>query len=97
MVVPPSDIRPIIQKMAEYVAKNGEDFEYVVKSKSELILNYIIIYIIFLLQMQRMSVSGYQISSYLLVMKLGMGLHTLTNSFLIFYTLMIISASVPIL
>lgn len=35
MVIPPSEIQPIIQKMAEYVAKNGEDFEYVVKSKND--------------------------------------------------------------
>lgn len=34
-VIPPLDMQPIIQKMAEYVAKNGEDFEYVVMSKND--------------------------------------------------------------
>lgn len=32
---PPPDIQPIVDKMAEYVAKNGEDFEIIVKSKKD--------------------------------------------------------------
>ncbi|CAL1279987.1 unnamed protein product [Larinioides sclopetarius] len=35
IVPPPPDIQPIIDKMAEYVAKNGEDFETIVKSKKD--------------------------------------------------------------
>ncbi|XP_064489114.1 splicing factor, suppressor of white-apricot homolog isoform X4 [Ornithodoros turicata] len=34
-VPPPPDIQPIIDKMAIYVAKNGDDFETVVKSKGD--------------------------------------------------------------
>lgn len=35
-IVPPSpDIQPIIDRMAMYVAKNGEEFEIVVKSKKD--------------------------------------------------------------
>ncbi|XP_054715820.1 splicing factor, suppressor of white-apricot homolog [Uloborus diversus] len=35
-IIPPSpDLLPIIDKMAEYVAKNGEDFETIVKSKND--------------------------------------------------------------
>lgn len=33
--VPPSDVQLIIDKMASYVAKNGRDFEAIVKSKGE--------------------------------------------------------------
>ncbi|GBM67777.1 Splicing factor, suppressor of white-apricot [Araneus ventricosus] len=35
IVPPPPDTQPIIDKMAEYVAKNGEDFETIVKSKKD--------------------------------------------------------------
>ncbi|GFR14444.1 hypothetical protein TNCT_239541 [Trichonephila clavata] len=32
---PPPDMQPVVDKMAEYVAKNGEDFEIIVKSKKD--------------------------------------------------------------
>ncbi|GFT23482.1 hypothetical protein NPIL_195171 [Nephila pilipes] len=32
---PPPDMQPIVDKMAEYVAKNGEDFEIIVKNKKD--------------------------------------------------------------
>ncbi|KAJ8312289.1 hypothetical protein KUTeg_009662 [Tegillarca granosa] len=35
IVPPPPDIQPIIDRMAMYVAKNGEEFEIVVKSKRD--------------------------------------------------------------
>ncbi|KAF8774591.1 Protein suppressor of white apricot like protein [Argiope bruennichi] len=35
IIPPPPDIQPIIDKMAEYVGKNGEDFETIVKSKND--------------------------------------------------------------
>ncbi|KFM59300.1 Splicing factor, suppressor of white-apricot-like protein, partial [Stegodyphus mimosarum] len=35
LIPPPPDLQPIIHKMAEYVAKNGEDFETIVKSKND--------------------------------------------------------------
>ena len=35
IVPPPPDILPVIDKMASYVAKNGPDFEYVVKNKAD--------------------------------------------------------------
>ncbi|XP_071040849.1 splicing factor, suppressor of white-apricot homolog [Parasteatoda tepidariorum] len=35
IVPPPPDIQPIVNKMAEYVAKNGEDFETIVKSRKD--------------------------------------------------------------
>ncbi|XP_067015704.1 splicing factor, suppressor of white-apricot homolog [Anabrus simplex] len=35
LVVPPSDMQIIIDKMASYVAKNGQDFEAIVKSKGD--------------------------------------------------------------
>nr|XP_037281022.1 splicing factor, suppressor of white-apricot homolog [Rhipicephalus microplus] len=34
-IPPPPDVQPIIDKMAVYVAKNGEDFETIVKSKGD--------------------------------------------------------------
>ncbi|KAH7938122.1 hypothetical protein HPB49_020415 [Dermacentor silvarum] len=34
-IPPPPDVQPIIDKMAIYVAKNGEDFETIVKSKGD--------------------------------------------------------------
>ncbi|GAB6028657.1 hypothetical protein CHUAL_004489 [Chamberlinius hualienensis] len=34
VVVPPADIVPVVEKLATYVAKNGEDFEAVVKAKA---------------------------------------------------------------
>lgn len=34
--IPPTDIQLIVDKMASYVAKNGRDFEDVVKAKGEL-------------------------------------------------------------
>ncbi|CAN7988787.1 unnamed protein product [Ixodes hexagonus] len=34
-IPPPPDVQPIIDKMAMYVAKNGEDFETIVKSKGD--------------------------------------------------------------
>ncbi|XP_013776613.1 splicing factor, suppressor of white-apricot homolog isoform X1 [Limulus polyphemus] len=35
IIPPPPDLQPVIDKMAIYVAKNGEDFEIIVKSKSD--------------------------------------------------------------
>lgn len=35
IVPPPPDMQPIIDRMAMYVAKNGVEFEYVVKSKND--------------------------------------------------------------
>lgn len=34
-IPPPPDVQPIIDKMASYVAKNGDDFETIVKSKGD--------------------------------------------------------------
>ncbi|XP_042147882.1 splicing factor, suppressor of white-apricot homolog [Ixodes scapularis] len=34
-IPPPPDVQPIIDKMAMYVAKNGDDFETIVKSKGD--------------------------------------------------------------
>lgn len=35
IVPPPPDIQPVIDRMAMYVAKNGIEFEIVVKSKND--------------------------------------------------------------
>lgn len=35
IVPPPPDVQPIIDRMAMYVAKNGEEFAIVVKSKKD--------------------------------------------------------------
>ncbi|XP_023241084.1 splicing factor, suppressor of white-apricot homolog [Centruroides sculpturatus] len=35
IIPPPPDVQPIIDKMATYVAKNGDDFETIVKSKGD--------------------------------------------------------------
>ncbi|GIY09619.1 hypothetical protein CEXT_122111 [Caerostris extrusa] len=35
IIPPPPDLQPVIDKMAVYVAKNGEDFETIVKSKKD--------------------------------------------------------------
>lgn len=35
IVPPPPDVQPIIDRMAMYVAKNGEEFAIVVKSKND--------------------------------------------------------------
>ena len=35
IVPPPPDVQPIIDKMASYVAKNGPDFEMIVKAKTD--------------------------------------------------------------
>ncbi|XP_012266372.2 splicing factor, suppressor of white-apricot homolog isoform X2 [Athalia rosae] len=40
-IVPPADIQIIIDKMASYVAKNGRDFEAIVKSKGDPRFNFL--------------------------------------------------------
>lgn len=40
-IVPPADIQIIIDKMASYVAKNGRDFEIIVKSKGDPRFNFL--------------------------------------------------------
>jgi hypothetical protein len=35
IIPPPPDLQPIIDKMAEYVARNGTDFENTVKNKND--------------------------------------------------------------
>ena len=35
IIPPPPDIQPIIDKLAKYVAKNGEDFEVSVRTKAD--------------------------------------------------------------
>ncbi|KAG8182522.1 hypothetical protein JTE90_002060 [Oedothorax gibbosus] len=35
IVCPPPEFRPVVDKMAEYVAKNGDDFEIIVKSRKD--------------------------------------------------------------
>lgn len=40
-IVPPADVQIIIDKMASYVAKNGRDFEAIVKSKGDPRFNFL--------------------------------------------------------
>ena len=40
-VLPPRDVQLIIDKMASYVAKNGRDFEAIVRSKGKFVFNMI--------------------------------------------------------
>lgn len=40
-IVPPADVQIIIDKMASYVAKNGRDFESIVKSKGDPRFNFL--------------------------------------------------------
>ena len=35
IVPPPPDVQPVVDRMAMYVAKNGPEFEIVVKSKKD--------------------------------------------------------------
>ena len=35
VTLPSRDIRPIVDKMAKYVAKNGQEFEIIVRAKND--------------------------------------------------------------
>lgn len=35
IVPPPPDVQPVIDKLANYVAKNGHDFENIIKAKND--------------------------------------------------------------
>lgn len=35
IIPPPPDLQPIVDKLANYVAKNGPDFESIIKAKSD--------------------------------------------------------------
>lgn len=35
MIIPPHNLQPIIDTMAEYVARNGPEFEYVISKRND--------------------------------------------------------------